>query len=238
MMGAYHKGFCNSAFLERKDMKYRYCFFDLDGTVTDSAPGITHSVQYALKKRDIEPPPSSELLGFIGPPLVWSFSHFFGMNREESLAAVDAYREYYRAGGMLECTVYPGIPALLDSLRDAGIQCVLATCKPHVFANAILAHFDLLDRFVMVSGPEIDGTRNEKHEVIRHAIEELGIKDPSEILMIGDRDNDVLGAKENGIDTFGVLWGFGNKRELMDAGAVACYADADTLKLAILGKAE
>lgn len=215
-------------------MKYRYCFFDLDGTVTDSAPGITHSVQYALKKRGIEPPPSSELLGFIGPPLVWSFSHFFGMSREESLAAVDAYREYYRAGGMLECTVYPGIPELLRTLHDAGIQCVLATCKPYVFANAILAHFDLLDSFVMVSGPEIDGTRNEKHEVIRYAMDQLAITDPSEILMIGDRDNDVLGARANGIDTYGVLWGFGSEQELMEAGAAACYRDAHSLGRAIL----
>lgn len=215
-------------------MKYRYCFFDLDGTVTDSAPGITHSVQYALKKRGIEPPPSSELLGFIGPPLVWSFSHFFGMSHEESLVAVDAYREYYRAGGMLECAVYPGIPELLRTLRDAGIQCVLATCKPHVFANAILAHFDLLDSFVMVSGPEIDGTRNEKHEVIRYAMDQLAIADPSEILMIGDRDNDVLGARANGIDTYGVLWGFGNEQELMEAGASACYRDAHSLGQAIL----
>ena len=215
-------------------MKYRYCFFDLDGTVIDSAPGVTHSVQYALQKMGITPPPSSELLGFIGPPLVWSFSHFFGMSHEESLAAVDAYREYYRAGGMLECTVYPGIPELLDALRAAGIACVLATCKPHVFANAILAHFDLIDRFALVVGPEIDGTRNEKQEVIRYAMEQLEITDPQEILMIGDRDNDVLGAKENGVGTYGALWGFGDEEELMRAGALACFADAASLGRAIL----
>lgn len=219
-------------------MNYRYCFFDLDGTVTDSAPGITHSVQYALKKLGITPPPSSELLGFIGPPLVWSFSHFFGMTQKESLAAVDAYREYYRAGGMLECTVYQGIPELLDRLHQNGIQCVLATCKPHIFANAILAHFDLLDRFLLVSGPEIDGTRNEKHEVIRYAMEQLDITDPREVLMIGDRDNDVLGAKVNGVDTFGVLWGFGDEKELTEAGALACFADAESLGRAILGQDE
>ena len=200
-------------------MKYTHCFFDLDGTVTNSAPGITHSVQYALKKSGIQPPPQSQLLGFVGPPLVWSFSHFFGRSREESLRAVDYYREYYRAGGMLECEVYGGIPELLRELNAQGVICVLATCKPHVYANTILEHFDLAKYFSFVSGPELDGTRNEKHEVIAYAMEHLKLSDPKRILMIGDRDNDVLGSARHGIPCAGVLWGFGDREELTSSGA-------------------
>ena len=187
--------------------------------MTNSAHGITHSVQYALEKCGIQPPPQSRLLGFVGPPLVWSFSHFFGMSREESLQAVDYYRDYYRAGGMLECEVYPGIPELLKELNDRGVVCVLATCKPHIYANPILEHFDLAKYFALVSGPELDGTRNEKHEVIAYAMERLSLGDPQRILMVGDRDNDVLGAAHHGIPSAGVLWGFGSREELADAGA-------------------
>ena len=199
--------------------KYTHCFFDLDGTITNSAPGITHSVQYALKKSGIQPPPLSQLLGFVGPPLVWSFSHFFGMSREDSLQAVDYYREYYRAGGMLECEVYRGIPELLKELTERGVVCVLATCKPHIYANAILEHFDLAKYFSFVSGPELDGTRNEKHEVIAYAMEHLNLQDPDRILLIGDRDNDVLGSAHHGIPCAGVLWGFGDREELTSSGA-------------------
>ncbi len=212
-------------------MPYAYAFFDLDGTLTDSSAGILNSVQYALQKLGIESPPREQLTGFIGPPLAWSFSHYFQMNQQEAQYAVDTYREYYAETGMLECTVYDGIPELLERLNQLGVTCVLATCKPHYFANQILAHYGLDSLFSFVSGPEIDGTRGEKHEVIAHAMEHLGITDPKRILMIGDRDNDVLGAKKHGIDCVGVLWGFGSEQELTEAGAkTLCRTPCDLLK--------
>ena len=200
-------------------MRYTHAFFDLDGTITNSAPGITHSVQYALKKMGIEPPPAEELLGFIGPALTWGFSHYFGMNETDSKKAVEYYRENYRASGMLECEVYEGIPTLLRELNDAGVICVLATSKPHIFANRILAHFGLDRYFTLVSGPELDGTRGEKHEVISYALSQLALTDLTRVLMIGDRHHDVEGAARYGIDCAGVLWGFGDQTELTDAGA-------------------
>ena len=213
-------------------MKYTHLFFDLDGTVTNSAPGITHSVQYALQKSGIEPPPADQLHGFIGPPLTWGFSHFFGMNEEESKQAVVYYREYYRAGGMLECDVYDGIPKALEKLNEMGYVCVLATCKPHIYANPILQNFGLDKYFSLVSGPELDGTRGEKHEVIAHAMEILGLTDPKKILMIGDRDNDVLGSAHHGIDCAGALWGFGSEEELTGAGAkLLCKTPAHLLEV-------
>ena len=213
-------------------MNYTHCFFDLDGTVIDSSPGITQSVQYALRKCGLEAPPANELLGFIGPALSWSFSHFFGMDSEESARAVSYYRENYRAGGMLHCRVYDGLESLLQQLTAIGVVCVLATCKPHCFANQILQHFGLDRYFAFVSGPELDGTRGEKHEVIAYAMEQLGLTDPTKILMIGDRASDVTDAKRLGVDGAGVLWGFGSKEELTEVGAVAlCQAPAEILSL-------
>ncbi len=215
-------------------MQYSHAFFDLDGTLTNSAPGITHSVQYAVHKMGIEPPPAKALTVFIGPPLALSFSKVFGMNDDEAKQAVAYYRENYRAGGMLECEVYEGIPQLLQALRDAGAVCVLATCKPHEFASKILRHFGLDGYFALVSGPEMDGTRGEKHEVIAHAMQTLGLTDPASILMIGDRDNDVLGAAHHGIDCAGALWGFGSKDELTAAGAKMLSASPRALLSSLL----
>ena len=217
-------------------MKYTHCFFDLDGTLVNSAPGITSSVQYALQKCGIEPPPAEELLGFIGPSLMYGFSHFYNMNEEESRRAVNFYREIYTAGGMFKCEPYGGIRALLDALREKGIVCVLATGKPHIYANQILKHWKLDDYFSFVSGPELDGTRDPKHEVIAYAMEHLHLTDVSKILMIGDRDNDVLGAKHHGMDCAGVLWGFGTREELLGAGAIAVYDSPKALQNAILGE--
>ncbi|MBQ9806312.1 MAG: HAD family hydrolase [Clostridia bacterium] len=212
-------------------MAYSYAFFDLDGTLTDSSAGILNSVQYALQKLGIESPPRKLLTGFIGPPLARSFSQYFQMNQQEAQHAVDTYREYYAKKGMLECTVYEGIRELLEELNRRGVSCVLATCKPHYFAKRILVHYGLDSLFSFVSGPEINGTRGEKHEVISHAMEHLDIQDPSRILMIGDRDNDVLGAKKHGIDCVGVLWGFGSAEELTEAGAKAlCPTPRDLLE--------
>ncbi len=215
-------------------MLHTHAFFDLDGTITNSAPGITHSVQYALRKMGIEPPPAEELLGFIGPALTWGFSHFFGMNEEDSKKAVEFYRENYRASGMLECEVYEGIPELLRDLKRAGVTCVLTTSKPHIFANQILAHFELDRYFAGVYGPELDGTRGEKHEVIAQALSQLGSIDPSRILMIGDRHHDVLGALRHGIPCAGVLWGFGGKDELREAGAAYLCASPAELRALLL----
>ncbi|MBQ8310969.1 MAG: HAD hydrolase-like protein [Clostridia bacterium] len=198
-----------------------HCFFDLDGTITDSAPGITGSVRYALEKMNIPIPDGLNLNCFIGPPLLYGFSAFCGLNEADAARAVELYRENYRAGGMFECHVYDGIREMLDELSRRGVTLVLATCKPHEFATKILEKFELLHYFRFVSGPEMDGTRNTKHEVIAHAMEQLGIDNPQDILMIGDRADDVIGAQKNGIGCAGVLWGFGSREELEAAGAVA-----------------
>lgn len=204
-------------------MKYTHLFFDLDGTVIDSSSGITASVAYALKGLDRTPPPKEELLCFIGPPLEYGFSAFCGLDKRTAKQAVALYRENYRAGAMLDCRVYDGMEQLLRKASEAGLCCVLATCKPHVYADAILHHHGLSRYFSFVSGPELDGTRGEKHQVIEYAIQQLGIADRRSILMLGDRQNDVEGAKRCGVDCAGVLWGFGSSEELRTAGATLLF---------------
>lgn len=205
--------------------KYTYAFFDLDGTLIDSAPGVTGCVRYAMEQLGDPIPPERDLTCFIGPTLFYGFTTFCGLGEEDAHRAVDLYRVRYRAGGMFECRVYDGIETLLKKLNEQKIPCVLATCKPHEFATKIVAHFGLDRYFTLMVGPEINGLRNEKHEVIAYAMEQLGITDPSSILMIGDRDNDVLGAKKNRVDCIGVRWGFGTEKELLESGA---FAVADT----------
>ncbi len=200
--------------------RYQYCFWDLDGTLTDSAPGITHSVRYAMEQMGKPLAPDHDLRCFIGPPLLYSFENYLGLSPEDSQRAVDLYRVCYRAGAMLECRVYDGVRETLEELNRRGIICVLATCKPHEFANRIIEHFDLKKYFAFVSGPEMDGTRNEKHEVIAYALEKLGIPSPDDVLMVGDRRDDVVGAARCQMDCVGVEWGFGTKEELFNAGAI------------------
>ena len=200
--------------------RYQYCFWDLDGTFTDSAPGITHSVRYAMEKMGQPLAPDHDLRCFIGPPLLYSFENFLGLSPADSQRAVDYYRECYRAGAMLECEVYEGIREVLEELNRRGIISVLATCKPHEFACRIVEHFDLMKYLAFVSGPEMDGTRNEKHEVIAYAMENLNISSPDAVLMVGDRRDDVVGAARCNMNCVGVEWGFGTKEELIEADAI------------------
>ena len=214
-------------------MRYTHVFIDMDGTLINSAPGVTKSVAYALEKCGITPPPIEELTCFIGPPLLWSFANFYGMSPEESRQATDHYRVYYSDSGIYDCLVYDGIEALLKELKKMGIVCVLATSKPHEYANAILKQKGLDPYFDFVSGPEMDGTRDEKSEVIAYAMEQLGLTDPSRILMVGDRDHDTKGAAIHGIDSVGALWGFGDAEELLSTGAKAVFKTPADLQKAL-----
>lgn len=196
-----------------------YLFFDLDGTLVNSAEGILNSVVYAIRKLGLPEQERSALYRYIGPPLVHTFSADYQLTEEEALRAVAAYREYYTDRGIWECQLYDGVREMLDALRTAGYGLVLATCKPTVSARRVAEHFGIADRFEMISGPEFDGTRNEKHEVISYAVEQLRLFDRSRILMIGDRRDDVQGAQKNGIACAGAMWGFGSRAELLEAGA-------------------
>ena len=202
---------------------YHTILFDLDGTLTDPGLGITNSVMYALRQYGIDIPESdrASLYSFIGPPLTESFSRFFGFSDEKARQAVEYYRAYFGVKGLYENTVYDGIPELLRALRTAGKRILLATSKPEVYAVAILKHFGLYDFFDFAAGATLDASRIRKADVIAYALECCGITDGEKpgLLMVGDRAHDVLGAREVGLDSVGVTFGYGSRAELVSAGA-------------------
>lgn len=198
---------------------YKYVLFDLDGTLTNSELGITTCVQHALKKFGIEVEDRTVLRPFIGPPLGESFQVFYGLSKEESEQAIVYYRERFSVKGLYENEVYEGVEKTLQMLKDSGKKLIVATSKPEKFTMIILEHFDLLKYFDFVAGATMDGSRGEKADVIRYALEKCSIEDKSDVIMIGDRKFDILGAKENGLKSMGVLYGFGDREELMEAGA-------------------
>lgn len=200
-------------------MLYKSVLFDLDGTITDSAEGIIHAVLFAVKKLALKTPSEEQLYSFIGPPLVDSFEKLYGLNNQEAEKAVAYYREYYQEKGIFENYVYKGIPEVLASLKEKGCQLYLATSKPEIYAKQILNHFNLTHYFKGIYGASLDGKRSKKVDVIQYALKEANILNLKETIMIGDRSHDILGAKENGLATIGVLYGFGDQRELEIAGA-------------------
>lgn len=208
---------------------YDVILFDLDGTLTDPGEGITNSVAHALKRLGIPVPERRELYKFIGPPLYQSFMDFYGLDRQKALEAVEFYREYYRDRGIWENEVYAGIPELLAKLKGAGKQLLVATSKPENFALQILEHFDLRQYFDRVAGSTLDSSRVEKADVIRYALEQEGIAPGPSVVMVGDREHDVLGARKAGLDCIGVLFGYGDAPELQKAGAARIAATVEEL---------
>lgn len=202
----------------------KYVFFDLDGTLTDPFLGITNSVIYALEKMGYPHGENAEYKLFIGPPLRESFQLRCGMTAEEAERALALYREYFSPIGIFENRVYDGVPELLEKLKNDGYSMVLATSKPIVYAKRILEKFDLMKYFTAAFGSELDGTRDKKEDVIAFALETLSAS-PSDVIMVGDRLHDVLGAAANGIKTVGVLYGYGSGDELTSAGAISLAAD-------------
>ena len=198
---------------------YKYLLFDLDGTLTDPGLGITNSVMYALRKFNINVYDRSVLYKFIGPPLRDSFKSFYGFSDEQSELAVQYYREYFKQQGIYENKVYDGIPDLLKQLKEKNKTLIVATSKPESFAIDILQHFELYGYFDFIAGATFDESRNKKADIIRYALENCHISEHSSTIMIGDRKHDVIGAKENGLDSLGVLFGYGSYEELKKAGA-------------------
>lgn len=200
-------------------MDYKYIFFDLDGTLTDSALGITNSVKYALQKMQRPVLPEEILRKFVGPPLSYSFAHFCNMDEQTAQKAVATYREYFSVTGLFENEVYDGVEEMLQQLKQKGKKLVVATSKPEIYSVRIIEHFGLDGYFEFVAGSSLDESRNTKEKVIRYAMEQTGVTNSAEVLMVGDREHDVIGATACGIKCLGVLWGYGSREELCKAGA-------------------
>ena len=194
---------------------YTHLLFDLDGTLTDPMEGITRSVQYSLRHFGIEVTDLRSLTPFIGPPLAESFREFYGFD---------------------DGRIPDGMPQLRHLPCASGLTLAVATSKPVVFARRILDHFDLARYFAFVGGAELDGSRQAKADVIAHVLQGLGGVDPATCLMIGDRRHDVAGAAAAGMDSCGVLWGYGSRAELTGAGATRIAADLGELERIVTGR--
>ena len=189
---------------------YRYAFFDLDGTLTDSSEGIINSIKYALEKNGYPIPDETELLKFIGPPLADSFAGYLNLPKDQAQDMVDTYREYFAVKGLFENRVYDGAESMLAKLNRAGVELVLATSKPEKFAR--------------------------KSDIIKKALKDLEIKDHQQVIMVGDREYDISGANDSGLDSIGVLYGFGRREELRQAGATQIAESTEEVVKYVLGQ--
>jgi phosphoglycolate phosphatase len=192
-------------------------YFDLDGTLTDPKPGITRSIQYALRKLDRPVPSEDELAWCIGPPLRGSLAKLLGGD-DLADTALSLYRERFGDIGIFENEVYPGIEDTLSVLAGSSRRLFVATSKPVVYAERIIDHFKLAPYFERVFGSELDGRRSDKTELLGYALREAGV-DPMQAIMIGDRSHDMIGARNNAMTAVGVLYGYGSEQELLGAGA-------------------
>ena len=194
-------------------MHYQNVLFDLDGTLTDPREGITRSIQYGLSKMGIDEPDLTQLEHFIGPPLLQAFMATYGFDEAKAWEAMGFYRERFAVTGLYENEVFEGVTPLLETLVAQGRQLFIATSKPQVYAREIARHFDFARHFKVIYGSELDGTRTNKVELIRHLMAEQGLN-PAHTLMIGDRKHDLIGARDNGLDAAAVGYGFGSFEEL------------------------
>jgi phosphoglycolate phosphatase len=209
--------------------------FDLDGTLTDPKEGIINSYRYALAAFGIQEEDTS-LTRFIGPPLRESFAAL-GFSPGETEKAVAVYREYFSTEGIFQNAVYPGVPKMLETLRGAGFTLCVATNKAEVYAQTILEHYNLSQYIAYTSGDSLDGTlaSGGKKEIIRRALEAVSAADLTRAVMAGDRKHDILGAKESGIASVGVLYGYGSREELEAAGADRIAGSPEELTALLLG---
>ena len=213
---------------------YKYILFDLDGTLTDSAEGITKCAQYALKALGVDEPDLNNLRHFIGPPLVECFMKLYGFTEEQAKFGTAKYRERYKDTGIYENKVYPGVPEMLAKLKANGLRLALATSKPLVFAQRVTDYFNLTQYFTYITGPDFNGSLPTKADVIDDAMKHFGLAGTAkaQALMIGDRRQDIAGAKKCGLKTIGVRYGYAAPGELEEAGAdFICTAPQDVVKL-------
>ena len=208
--------------------------FDLDGTLTDPGIGITNGARKGLERFGIQEPDRTKLYKIIGPPLLESFQVYYGLTPEQAEEAVSAYREYYGVTGLFDNKVYEGIPELLRDLRAAGKILAVATSKPEAFSLRILENFGLAQYFHHIGGASFDSSRSAKADVVRYSLGLCGNPDPHTAVMVGDRKHDVIGAQENGIQSIGVLYGYGDRAELEAAGADAIAASVVHLREMLL----
>jgi phosphoglycolate phosphatase len=212
------------------------CFLvDLDGTIIDSAPGITASLAWTFERLGRPVPGPSELLAYVGPPILDSFRDLAGMTVAEAHHALEVYRPHYLQTGVFNSSVYAGVPALLKRIHESGIPISLATSKPELPATTALDFYGLAHYFSVITGASEDEVRSRKADVVAEALRRMKAlgADISMPVMVGDREHDVHGAAEHGVPTIFVEWGYGSAAE--QVGAIGVAASAEELGVLLLG---
>ncbi len=190
--------------------KYQAVLFDLDGTITNPAGGIINAILYSAKEHGLQENKPEELISFIGPPLHLSFQQRYNTSESKAFEMVKTYREYYGKKGIFECYLYDGIVQLIETLHEQGVFLSLATSKPVFYAQQLIEHFQL-DAFIsFVGGSNMDGSRTDKKEVIAYALDNIPPFSTNDILMIGDREFDIVGGQHFGLGTAWAKWGYGS----------------------------
>lgn len=215
---------------------YSIIFFDLDGTLTQSEFGILEGAKRALTHFGVDCSDTEKLKKFIGPPLYVSFHDNYGFSEEDTQEAIRIYREYYNAKGVYQAPLYDGIYELLSDLKKNGRKIMMTTSKPLKMALTVAKHNNVFDLFDGIIGPDLDEKDSSKMILIRRAMNTLGLHDDDRdrIVMVGDRFYDIKGAREVGIDSIGVLYGYGDKEELQNAGATHIAEDVTVLRKLLL----
>ena len=216
--------------------KYKYVFFDLDGTLTQSEFGIIESARKALEKMGVIDEDYENLKKFIGPPLYVSFHERYGMNEEQCLEAIRLYREHYEKEGIFKAPLYDGVKEMLEDLKNGGCTLMMVTSKPKVLAEVVAENNGIRDSFKAIVGPSKEDRNPSKTRLIREAMDSLNLTDDdrAEIVMVGDRFYDIEAAVEVGVDSIGVLYGYGSEEELRKAGATIIVDTAHNIISTVL----
>ncbi|MGD6849239.1 HAD family hydrolase [Rossellomorea aquimaris] len=209
---------------------YKMILFDLDGTLSDPKEGITKSVQYALEKMGMVETDFDKLKRFIGPPLQVSFAEYYNFDEEHTQRAIDFYRDRFKETGMFENKLYSNIPLLLKSLKEQQYTLVVATSKPTVFSKQILKYFNIDQYFDLIVGSNLDGTRTSKTDIIQYILDKYKDHQQDDFIMIGDRKHDIIGAKNTGIDSIGVTYGYGSFEEISQSKPTYIVKNVEQLK--------
>jgi len=214
---------------------YSCILFDLDGTIADSAPGITASLAWVFEQLGKPIPTPAELLEYVGPPILDSFRDLAKWTPEESARALEIYREHYLEHGVYDSTSFDGIGDVLRAIHESPIPMSLATSKPEIPATLILEHFGFARFFDVITGASADEVRSAKKDVVEEALKRLAAMgaDISRPVLVGDRKHDVEGGAEHGVPTIFVRWGYGSPAE--EVGTVAAVDTAAELVPLLLG---
>lgn len=196
---------------------YKAVIFDFDGTVADTGEGILRSLQYSFSAMGREVPDMSDLKRFIGPPVYYSYTHFYGVSEDEVELYIKKYRERYKEKGIYECALYDGMRGLILELKSRGVKTGIASSKPEHLIYSVADFLGVTDLFDAVAGVKSDNSRHStKKDIILEAMEKLEETDREKVLMVGDRCFDIEGARAAGVKSCGALWGYGNKEEFLE----------------------